>query len=64
MRDELGRCEDLIMQEIQQGEWVNLQKFTDIVDLFFYLPMQKPHTNNDSSNLYYVLSSNTEGSCC
>lgn len=23
--------------------------------------MQKPHTNNDSSNLYYVLSSNTEG---
>ena len=43
------------------GDEVNLQKFTDIVDLFFYLPMQKPIMSNDSTNLYYIMSSNVHG---
>lgn len=36
-------------------------KFTDLVDLFFYLPMTKPYYKNDSHETYYILSSNTEG---
>lgn len=36
-------------------------KFTDIVDLFYFLPMMKEAPNNDSSNVFYIMSSNTAG---
>ena len=61
LKNALDPCEALILEEIQMGDEVNLQKFTDIVDLFFYLPMQKPIMSNDSHNLYYVMSSNVHG---
>ena len=47
-----------IIDEIRQGEHVNLMKFTDIVDLYFYLPMQKDILKNDSHDIYFILSSN------
>jgi hypothetical protein len=34
----LDDVEPLILEEIQQDDMVNLQKFCDIVDLFVYLP--------------------------
>jgi|TARA_B110000285_G_scaffold233337_1_gene306817 hypothetical protein len=36
-------------------------KFCDIVDLFFYLPMQKVVDKNDSKDVYFILSSNVYG---
>lgn len=59
MGGDLDCCEDMILDEIRQGENVNLMKFTDIVDLFYFLPMMKEHPNNDSSNVFYIMSSNT-----
>ena len=38
-----------------------MQNFVDIVDLFFYLPMTKPYIKNDSKDIYFILSSNTQG---
>ena len=38
-----------------------MMKFCDIVDLFFYLPMQKVINKNNSADVYFILSSNTYG---
>ena len=40
---------------------INMMKFCDIVDLFFYLPMQKAINKNQSKDVYFILSSNTYG---
>lgn len=55
----LGPVEPLILDEIRTGDDVNLQKFTDICDLFLYLPAHKQEICNSSKNMFYVLSSNT-----
>jgi hypothetical protein len=36
-------------------------KFCDIVDLYFYLPMQKTINKNSSADVYFIMSSNTYG---
>jgi hypothetical protein len=36
-------------------------KFCDIVDLYFYLPMQKVINKNNSEDVYFILSSNVYG---
>ena len=56
-----GDVEEELMKDIQVGDKINLQKLCDIVDLYFYLPMQKVVNKNYSSDLYYVLSSNVAG---
>jgi len=53
----LDVCEDLILKEILQGDMINMMKFVDLVDLFLFLPMIKEIDNNDSQNLYRVMSS-------
>ena len=53
--------EQMILDEIVSNGTVNLMKFTDIVDLYFYLPMQKEILKNDSHDIYYILSSNVQG---
>lgn len=53
--------EKMILDEICSNDTVNLMKFTDIVDLFFYLPMQKEILKNDSHDIYYIMSSNVQG---
>ena len=50
-----------VLKEVQQGDMANLMKFCDIVDLFFYLPMQKTILKNQSKDVYFILSSNTYG---
>jgi hypothetical protein len=50
-----------LLDEVQVGDKINLHKFCDIVDLFFYLPMQKAINKNDSSDVYFILSSNVYG---
>jgi hypothetical protein len=57
----LDAVEALILKEVQLGDKVNLMKFCDIVDLFFYLPMQKVVDKNDSKDVYFILSSNVYG---
>lgn len=61
MQKTLDPVEGLILKEIQVGDKVNLMKFCDIVDLFFYLPMQKAIDKNDSKDVYFILSSNVYG---
>ena len=62
MHNILNPVEQLILKEIQTTDGkVNLMKFTDLVDLFFYSPLHKPYHKNDSHETYYILSSNTEG---
>ena len=51
----------MILDEIVSNGTVNLMKLTDIVDLYFYLPMQKEILKNDSHDIYYILSSNVQG---
>jgi hypothetical protein len=51
----------MILGEIVSNGIVNLMKLTDIVDLYFYLPMQKEILKNDSHDIYYILSSNVQG---
>lgn len=41
MGTSLDKCEHLILKDVQVGDKINLMKFCDIVDLFFYLPMMK-----------------------
>jgi hypothetical protein len=53
--------EEDVLSEIKQGNMINLMKFCDIVDLFFYLPMQKTINKNNSADVYFILSSNTYG---
>ena len=48
----------MILDEVVTNGIVNLMKFTDIVDLYFYLPMQKEILKNDSHDIYYIMSSN------
>ena len=50
-----------ILKEVQQGDMINMMKFCDITDLFFYLPMQKVINKNNSADVYFILSSNTYG---
>lgn len=57
----LDDIEPLILEEIQQGDYVNLQKFCDIVDLFVYLPKQKLPLSNDSTEVFFLMSGNTYG---
>lgn len=57
----LDDVEPLILEEIQQGDKINLQKFCDIVDLFVYLPMQKLPVSNDSTDVFFLMSGNTYG---
>ena len=57
----LDDVEPLILEEIQIGDKVNLQKFCDIVDLFVFLPMQKLPSSNDSTDVFYLMSGNTYG---
>ena len=42
----LDSVEADVLKEVQQGDMANLMKFCDIVDLFFYLPMQKTILKN------------------
>ena len=61
MQSKLDPIEHLILDEIKNSDGkVNLMKFTDLVDLFFYLPLHKPYFKNDSRETYLILSSNTE----
>jgi len=57
----LDKVEALILKEVQIGDKINLMKFCDIVDLFFYLPMMKNINKNDSKDVYFILSSNVYG---
>jgi hypothetical protein len=60
--NELG---EMIVQEITADDdpsKVDLQKFNDLVDLFFYLPVkQKPNARNDSEDMWFIMSSNCYG---
>ena len=55
----LDGVEDMILDEIREGDEINLSRFNDIVDLFIYLPVKNERNSNDSSNLFMVMSSNT-----
>ena len=60
-----GDLNDLLLSEIKDGnkDRVNLNKFNDIVDLFFYLPKKsKKNARNESENMWYICSSNVHGS--
>ena len=60
-QDKMKKIEPLILKEIMTGEGlINLQTFTDLIDLFTYLPIQKKQYSNDSANLFMVMSSNTQ----
>ena len=51
----------MILDEIRlrDSNFVNLQKFMDLLDLFTLLPMTKTRTANQSPDIYRILSSNT-----
>lgn len=57
--NDLRNCEAMILKEIMVGDEIDLMKFVDIVDLFFFLPMKKFKDRNDSKHTWLVLSSNT-----
>jgi Ca2+-binding EF-hand superfamily protein len=58
----LADIEPLFFEEILgEDGYVNLSKFTDICDLFHYLPIHKKIDKNDSKNLCYIMSSNCYG---
>jgi hypothetical protein len=59
--DSIDKVEKEILSEIQVGDRVNLMKFCDIVDLFFYLPMQRAIKKNNSTDIFFILSSNVYG---
>merc|ERR1719326_96849 len=41
---------------------VDMQKFNDLCDLFFFLPQKsRPNQRNESENMWFVLSSNMTG---
>lgn len=62
MQHHLGPAlEAKILRDIQQGDTVNLQKFTDLVDLYFYLPVTANVHRNESKHVYFALSGNTYG---
>lgn len=54
-----GELNELILLECQDGDRVDLNKINDLCDLFFYLPKkQKKNARNESSDMWYILSSN------
>jgi Ca2+-binding EF-hand superfamily protein len=57
---ELDAVEQMILQEVTTGDNINLMKFMDLLDLFTFLPIMKFRDRNDSSNLFMVMSSNTQ----
>ena len=58
---DLDEVNAIILEEIKLkgSNFVNLQKFMDLLDLFTLLPMTKTHTRNHSKDIYRILSSNT-----
>jgi hypothetical protein len=61
--DELKACfasvNDSLIAGISDGEMINLGKFSQLVDLYEYLPSAKAESLNKSPQIHQILSSNT-----
>ena len=63
VKKHLADTEELLLREIGQGDhnMVDLNAFTDMVDLYCYMPgMEKKISSHKSAAIYSVLSSNTK----
>ena len=58
--DDLHGCIDVIKEEVEEGGKINMQKLTDLVDLFYFLPITVQKDKNNSSKMFMVMSSNTQ----
>ena len=58
----LDKLNEAILAEIKprNGGLVDLQKLMDILDLYTLLPMSKKRNNNGSTDIYWVMTSNTK----
>jgi hypothetical protein len=61
--EELKACfasvQESLIVGISDGEMINLGKFSQLVDLYEYLPSTKAESLNKSPQIHQVLSSNT-----
>lgn len=59
IRSQIGGCQDLILQEVCDREGlVDLNAFSDLVDLFVYFPSKQKTTQRQSDDIYAALKSN------
>lgn len=64
MYDLLAPFISKILEEIvdKGRNMVDMQKFNDLCDLFFYLPDKaRPNQRNESESMWFILSSNVYG---
>ena len=59
LKECLAASHDALMDGIAVGDSVNLNKFSQLVDLYEYLPSAKAESLNKSPQIHQVLSSNT-----
>ena len=60
----IANTEDLVIREISVGNsgLVNLDKYSDLIDLFVYMPnKEKTAAMHESPAIHYILSSNMKG---
>ena len=53
--------QQMILEEIKEGDKINRQSIVDILDIYQFLPIKVKRDKNRSENLYYILNSNKRG---